>query len=337
MQREAGRSRWLPWLILLGVAAVFLLRHLLLALLSQLLAGYALMALALPVCRLLEKKLPPSLAASLSFLVLTLAAAALLTLLIPPIARQFRQFSDALPSLIAWGQKLLSQAQAFLQTHGMNASPVRDGLFTQLSQAAGGAVATLAKSAGQAAQAAGKLFLAPLFAFYLLRDRRRIASFLALVIPVQHRARVVRAAREMRRETVNFLRGQLLVSAAVGALTALGLLLTRTPAWLLLGLLMGVLELIPYAGPMIAGTLAVLMALQGGIIRALWTLGILIAVQQLDGGLLSPRLLSGATRLHPLIVLMAISAGGMLAGASGMLLALPVVVSFRGAVRGLRA
>lgn len=337
MQRQAGRNRLLPWGIALGAAVVFLLRNLLAALLSQLLAGYVLMALALPVCRLLEKKISPSLAASLSFLVLTLLAAALLTALIPPIVRQFRQLSDALPALIAWGQRLLGQGQAFLQAHGMSFSLVRDGLFTQINQAAGGVVASLAQSAGQAAQTAGKLFLAPLFAFYLLRDRRRISSALALVIPVRHRARVVRAAREMRRETVNFLRGQLLVSAAVGALTAFGLLLTGTPAWLLLGLLMGVMELIPYAGPIIAGTPAVLLALQGGLVPALWTLAVLIAVQQFEGGLLSPRLLSGATRLHPLVVLLSISAGGLLAGTLGMLLALPVVVSVRGALRGLRA
>ena len=79
-----------------------------------------------------------------------------------------------------------------------------------------------------------------------------------------------------------------------------------------------------------------LLALQGGMGRALWALGVLVAVQQLEGGLLSPRLLSGATRLHPLLVLLAISAGGMLGGAMGMLLALPAVVSLRGAMRGLR-
>ena len=140
----------------------------------------------------------------------------------------------------------------------------------------------------------------------------------------------------MRRETANFLRGQLLLSAFVGVLTAVGLLLTGTQGWLVLGLLMGVMELVPYIGPVIAGVPTVLLALQGGMARALWALGVLVAVQQLEGGLLSPRLLSGATKLHPVWVLLAISTGGMLGGAMGMLLALPVVVSLRGALRGLR-
>ena len=67
-----------------------------------------------------------------------------------------------------------------------------------------------------------------------------------------------------------------------------------------------------------------------------WTLMVLWTVQQVEGSFLSPRLLSGATRLHPLTVLLAISAGGIFSGTLGMLLALPVVVSIRGAMRGLR-
>ena len=79
-----------------------------------------------------------------------------------------------------------------------------------------------------------------------------------------------------------------------------------------------------------------LMGLQGGVWQAAWTLLVLLAVQQIEGSFLSPRLLSGATRLHPLAVLLAVSAGGIFAGTIGMILALPVVVCIRGALRGLR-
>lgn len=336
MQRTLTRSKRLPWLIGLAAAAAFLFRGVVGALLTQLLAGYLLMALALPLCRLMEKRLSPTLAATLSFAALTLLAFAALLLLIPPIVRQFRQLTEAFPALLAWGQGVLMQLQAFLQERGLDLAPVRDELFTQISQRAGDLVSGAAQTAAQVVQGASKLFLAPLFAFYLLRDRRRIVSTLTLLIPVQHRARAIRAAREMRRETANFLRGQLLLSFAVGGLTAIGLLIVGTPGWLVLGLLMGVMELIPYVGPVIAGIPAVLLALQGGIVSALWTLGVLLLVQQIEGGVLSPRLLSGATRLHPLLVLLAISAGGMLGGTLGMVLALPVVVSIRGALRGLR-
>ena len=140
----------------------------------------------------------------------------------------------------------------------------------------------------------------------------------------------------MKRETAAFLRGQLLLSLAVGSMTAVGLLLTGTPGWLLLGILMGVLELVPYIGPVLAGVPAVLLALQGGWVRAAWSLGMLVLVQELEGAVLSPRLVGKATALHPMAVLLLVSAGGLIAGAMGMVMMIPVVVSVRGALRGWR-
>ncbi len=336
MQHSIARRKRLPWIIAGAAVAAFLLRRVLWALGVQLLAGYLLMVLALPLCRLLEKRLSPSQAAGLSFAALALLALGAVLVVIPPLVQQFRQLTEDFPTLLQWGQDVLGRMQAILQSRGLDLNPVRDELFAQLSQRAGAVVSGIAQAVTQALQGLSQLFLAPLFAFYLLRDRRRIVSTLTLLIPVSFRTRAIRAAREMRRETANFLRGQLLLSLAVGALTAIGLLLVGTPGWLVLGLLMGVMELIPYVGPVIAGIPAVLLALQGGWIAALWTLGVLLLVQQIESGLLSPRFLSGATRLHPLVVLLAISAGGLLGGALGMVAALPAVVCLRGALRGWR-
>ena len=335
MQHTLRQHKRLPWIIL-GCAAVILLRGMLSALAVQLAAAYLLMALALPICRLLEKRLPPTAAAAVSFLVLAALGLGLLLGFIPPLVNQARHLAEHVPALLEQGRQLLAQGQSLLQQRGLDVAPLQEALLSQISQRAGGIFTGAAQAVTRLIQAAGKLFLSPLFAFYLLRDRRRIAASLELLIPVPYRIRAVRAAREMRRETVNFLRGQLLLSLAVGVLTALGLLLTGSPGWLALGLLMGVMELIPYIGPLLAGVPAVLLALQGGWIPALWTLAVLLIVQQVESSLLSPRFLAGATRLHPLIVLLIISAGGLLAGPLGMVLSLPAVVSLRGALRGWR-
>lgn len=330
------RSTALVVLLAAAAAVAVLFRHVISALLIQFAAAYLLMALALPVCRLLEKKLPPSPAAALAFTLVGLTAAAVLLIALPPIAGQFRQLGASLPGMLEGIRTWADNLQLWLSERGMDAALLRDELFSAAGKRIGTVVSSLAGSLAGIVQSAGKLFLAPLLAFYLLRDRRRIATRLLLIIPVSWRMRTVRAAREMKRETLGFLRGQLLLSASVGVLTAVGLLLTGTPGWLALGVLMGVMELIPYIGPWIAGIPAVLLALQGGMARGLWTLGVILIIQQIEGGVLSPHLLSGATQLHPVAVLAAISAGGILAGAPGMLLAIPVLVSIRGAARGLR-
>ncbi len=338
MERTHAAPRWrLFALIGAGAAALFLLRNILAALAVQLLAAAGLMLLALPLCRVLERSLPPGLAAVTALLLLAVMVGGGLLLILPPVIRQVQQLTAAFPQFVSWAQERWKTIALWLSERGMDVSPVKEQLFSQLTEQVGGIVSRVMGTLGQLAGAVGKMLLAPLLAFYLLRDRKRIAAALTLLLPVKHRAKGVRAAREMRRETAAYLRGQLLLSVAVAALTALALLLTGTPGWLLMGVLMGVLEMVPYVGPFIAGVPAVLLALQNGWITALWTVAALFLVQQAEGAFLSPRLLAGATQLHPMAVLLLVSAGGMLGGAVGMVLVIPVVVSVRGALRGWRA
>ena len=337
MERQRIGVSWqlLGWAAAAALAGV-LLRRVLWALLTQLAAAAVLMLLALPLCRLLERRWSASASAALSLGTLAAGVVAAVVLFVPPVMRQFRQLTEALPAVLAWCQMRLEEAQAWLSERGIDLIPARDELFGQLGVRVGSLVTSLAGMVGHAVQGVGQWLLSPLLAFYLLRDRRRIAAGLTLTIPVKYRARAVRAAREMRRETAGFLRGQLILSLVVGTLTAAALLAVGTPGWLLLGVFMGVMEMVPYIGPFIAGVPAVLLAMQGGLARTLWTLGALVLVQQLEGTFLSPRLLSGATRLHPLTVLLAISAGGMLGGTVGMVAVIPAMVSVRGALRGWR-
>ena len=338
MQRtNRAAARRLPLWILGGTLAAFLLRRALIAVAVQLGAAALLMLISLPLCRLLEKRLKPTMAAILSLLLLFALAAGILLFFLPPALRQLRQLGAAAPGLLAWGKEAWQRLSGWFSLRGIDLAPVQEEFLSLVSSQAGAFVARAMNTLRRLLGSAGRLLLAPLLAFYLLRDRKRICAGLTLLLPVSCRARGVRAAREMRRETSAYLRGQLLLSLCVGGMTALGLLLTGTPGWLLLGLLMGVMEMIPYIGPFVAGLPAVLLALQNGWLRALWTLGTLVLVQQVEGAVLSPRLLGGATQMHPMAVLLLISAGGVLMGPVGMVAILPVVVGLRGALRGWRA
>lgn len=319
-----------------ALAAAFLLRGVLAALARQLLAAAVLMLPCLPLCRPLEKRLPGSASALVSLLALALGVAALVLAVLPPMVRQVQQLGMMLPALADNAASGFQQVTSWLETQGINLGPLRDGLLDKAATLAGRIVSRVAGVAKEAASGVSQLLLSPLLAFYLLRDRRRICAWLTLLLPVSCRSRGVRAAREMRRESAAYLRGQLLISLAVGAMTALVLALLGIPGWLLLGLLMGVMELIPYVGPVIGGAPAVLLALQNGWGHALWTLALLVAVQELEGAVLSPRMVGDATALHPMTVLLLVSAGGMIAGTMGMLLVIPAVVSLRGAMRGWR-
>ena len=292
------------------------------------------MLAALPLMNFLEKRVSTGWAATLAMAGLSVGAGLFLLLLIPPLVGQARQIGSALPGLYRQVGEILEQAEAWLQRNGVAVDQrMRESLLEKgeglLSDTAG----SLTKRLSGVAGGIGRWMLAPVFAFYLLRDRRRVADWLLSLLPPGRREMTVRIVREMGRESVGYLRGQLLVSLAVGGFTGLGLLLCGVPSWLLLGLLMGILELIPYVGPFLGGVLVALFAWPGGWSRMLWSLGVVVLVQQLEGGMLSPQLMSETTRLHPIVVLLCVMAGGAAGGVAGVLLAIPAVLCVRAALR----
>ena len=329
MEKAVTRRKWTAGLLIAGtVALVVAFWSLIMSMLSLLAVAGVLTLLSLPLCKVLEKRLSSGAAAAIALLTLLGAVLGMLWGLIPPLLRQSALLMSRLPALLDSLRELLARWSAALEARGIPLGDMQAELFSRISAAAGQLAATLVSGIRRLTGSVSQWLLAPLLSFYFLRDRKRFCLLLSLVLPVKYRARGIRAAREMR--------GQLILSLFVAAMTALALLLTRTPGALLLGLFMGVMELIPYIGPFIAGVPAVLLALQSGWTAALWTLLAICLVQQVEANLLSPRLLSGATRLHPLAVLLAIAFGGMAGGVVGMMAALPLVVCVRGAMRGWR-
>ncbi len=301
---------------------------------AQLASGAVVAVISLPLMKLLEKKLKPDLAASLSLVGVGAGLLMLLLLLLPPLAQQARQLVALAPSVAQKVAGWLEQGEEWLRQSGIPAAGgLRRSLFAQGEEWLGNAAPKLLGWAQQKAGGFSRWMLAPVFGYYFLRDRRQIGRWLLLMLPVAGRGVTIRFFREIRREIAGYLRGQLLLSLTVGGLTAVGLLLCGIPAWLLLGAVMGLLELIPYVGPFVGGALVLLFGLQNGTGRVLWALGVVLAVQQLEGSWLSPKMMSEATRLHPMLVVLSILLGGTAFGVVGILLAVPLVLCVRTAFR----
>lgn len=335
MQGERTANVKRRWQIIGGViaaAGLIAARRLLWQAAVLLFLGMMMALAALPVMKWLEKRLSSGTAAALSMAALGLAAGLALVVLVPALVFQARELIAMLPALLDHLDGMLGRGEAWLQRSGITQGiDVRKLLLD--ADALSAAAPRLVNWMGGMAGSLGQWMLAPVFAFYFLRDRKRIAQRGLLLLPVHKRALVVRILREMRRETAGYLRGQLMVSAIVGALTAAGLLFCGIPAWLALGAVMGLLELIPYVGPLVGGVMIALFALPQGIARMLWALGVVIVVQQAEGSMLSPQLISDATRLHPAVVILCVALGGAAAGIAGILLSVPLVLCIRAALR----
>lgn len=176
-----------------------------------------------------------------------------------------------------------------------------------------------------------------LAAFYLTRDGDRLVQWLDTLPPPSMREDFVRLRQEITDVWNAFLRGQLLMALLMAAITTAMDAAIGLPNALALGLLAGLMEFVPSIGPIIAAVPAVLLALfQGSLwlpLSHFWfavlVLGLYILLQQIEGNLLLPRVLGSSLRLHPLVVLVAVIAGGSLAGVLGMLLAAPTVATLR--------
>lgn len=168
------------------------------------------------------------------------------------------------------------------------------------------------------------LLLAPILAYYLLRDQERIKRGFARLLPRRWRRLILDWLAGVDGVIGGFVRGQLVLAVAVGSLAMLASGLLGLKFAVLLGLWAGLAELIPYAGPIIGAIPAVLSGVMISPLRGLQVALAFALIQQLENAVLGPRVLGEKVGLHPLVVFFAILAGGYLAGVPGMVLAVPL-------------
>jgi predicted PurR-regulated permease PerM len=173
---------------------------------------------------------------------------------------------------------------------------------------------------------------------FLLHDGRNIFAFVTLIFPPNVRDRVRDAGRAGFGSLIGYVRATFLVALVDALGIGTGLAIMGVPLALPLASLVFLGAFVPLVGAVVAGFVAVVVALIAkGWIFALITLGLIIAVQQLEGHVLQPLVMGRAVSVHPLAVVLAIAAGGVTAGIVGALLAVPVVAFLNSAVRVMLA
>ncbi|MFP5020810.1 AI-2E family transporter [Pseudonocardia phyllosphaerae] len=311
--------------------------------------------------------------AQLSLLVLPVVLALILAALLAPIARVLTRvpylprsvataivviggiattagvLSGAVAAFLAGLPQLSAQlTETVLVIRDRLAGPpfrVDDDQLAALSQ---GVLATLQRNqtelannvlgaVGTAGELAAETLLMLFTLIFLIHDGPRIWRFLLGAVPRTSRTRADVAGRRAFASLVGYTRA-IVVVAAVDAVTAgVGLWLIGVPLVVPLATLIFFGAFVPTIGAFVTGVVAVLVALaSGGWVDALLVLGLLVLVQNVEGYVLQPLLLGRSVQLHPLAVVLPITAGLLLAGIPGALLAVPVVTVADAGVRSLR-
>jgi predicted PurR-regulated permease PerM len=161
---------------------------------------------------------------------------------------------------------------------------------------------------------------------YLAAQPNLYQGGLLRLIPDRSRTQVAETLDAVTVSLRNWLKGQALGMLFVGVATGIGLWLVGVPAAFAIGLVAGLAEFVPYLGILVAGIPAVVLGFGQGTETGLWTIVVLIAVQQIQGNLVMPLLQNRMVDLPPAITIFGIIAAGILFGVAGVLLATPLTI-----------
>ncbi|MCX7781489.1 MAG: AI-2E family transporter, partial [Negativicutes bacterium] len=167
------------------------------------------------------------------------------------------------------------------------------------------------------------LVITPVLAFYLLNDWYEIKEELLLLLPVRWRHEIILIVKDIDKVLSGVIRGQVTVAIIVGILVSIGLYLLDVKYAVLIGILAGMLDLIPYFGAVIGATPAVTLALLESPYLAVKVALLFFLIHQLEGTVIGPKILGESVGLHPLSVIFFVFVGSELGGLSGMLLGVP--------------
>ena len=241
--------------------------------------------------------------------------------IIPPIVDEIKQLAVVLPDYYEVAARQIfkttrgispdyaKNAQEMLLNLGEKIKEFTSGVFSIVSALFGGAISFMAIIA---------------ISFYLSIQKKGVEDFLRLITPRDREEYAIDVWTRVEKKLGRWLQGQIVLALIMGAMVFVGLTLVGVPYALLLGVIAGILEIVPIAGPILSALVGVSMAVLISPFLAFLTLIFYIIAQQVENHILVPILMKKATGLNPVVVIVALLAGAKLGGVLGMLISVPL-------------
>lgn len=239
-----------------------------------------------------------------------------------------RQFVASVGELGTGIQAGVGQVRTWLQRGplGLTAGQIEQAVSQLTGRAQSGALGgTALRTAATAATFLTGALLALFLLFFFLYDGRGIWSWVVKLFPRSVQRDVQEASERAWDTLTGFVRGTVLVAFVDGFFIGLALVLLGVPLAIPLGVLTFLGAFVPLVGATVTGVVAILIALvSNGVTTALIVLGVVLLVQQLEGNVLQPFILGRAVSLHPVAVVLVVTAGSLIAGIAGAVVSVPL-------------
>lgn len=309
-------------LILLSLYFLFLVKDILAILFISLIFSSALDPW---VDWLAEKKIPRGISMMLIYLILFIIVGSAVYLIIPPIAVEVKELANNFPHYLERIISSLSALKEFSAKHGI-LDNIKNSLGTfssNLEKAAGGIFSTVSGIFG----GVFSFFLVLVLVFYMVVEENAIKKLVWSIAPAKHQPYILQLINRMQKKIGYWLRGQLVLCVIVFLLAYIGLLILGVKYALVLALIAGLTEFIPYLGPIIGAIPAVFLAFTQSPMLALFTAILYYVIQLVENNILVPKIMERAVGLNPIISITVLLIGFEVGGIIGAILSIPVAMA----------
>lgn len=277
-----------------------------------------------------RRRLPRWAAIAVVYLALAVVIGSALAYIGPVVTDQAQRLTTDTPRLLAETRDAIVNANNNLlatipESARQSAVASLDNIVSQFQTFAADFAGQAVRFAASLAAFMTAVILVPLLAFYILLDLDRLRETIVGLFPQRHRERTLAVLADIDAVVGGFVRGQIIVGAIVGGLVTVLLLIFRIKYALLIGVIAGIADLVPYVGAFAGAIPAVLLELfNAGPVWALILIGAFALLYELEGHFIAPAIVSQRVGLTPLMVIVAILIGAELGGIGGMFLSVPI-------------
>ncbi|WP_019252740.1 AI-2E family transporter [Limosilactobacillus reuteri] len=250
-----------------------------------------------------------------------------ISLLIPTIVKEISSLVRNMPQTVSGIQTLINDTvqHSFLRNVNLNT------YYRQFDHQIAGYAQTILKGlservgdiVGVVTNITVVTITVPVMLFYMLKDGSKLGPSIQKWLSPHHAKEVNELLTKMNNTLSSYISGQMIECLFVGITTSIGYMIIGQPLALVLGIVAGLTNIIPYIGPYIGIAPALFVALTMAPEKLIWVIVVVIVVQQIDGNIIYPNIIGKTLQIHPLTIIMLLLAAGHIAGVGGMILCIP--------------
>lgn len=282
-----------------------------------------------PIVVFLEKRKVPRLVGFLlTFLVVLILITLIMMNIVPQLVNQFMQLSQSIPTYADEMNNWLENLSKLDKLKGVNLQEQLEKANISISKilnvAIVGVTSSLSTIVSMLIRFFILLFTVPFILLFMFKDGHKFLDAVSNFFPSSIREDLRQTVKEMNETLSAYISSTILGALIIGLLSFVAMLIFQQPYALLLAVFCGLTNIIPYVGPFIGAVPVILVGLFVSPLQALYMAISILIIQQIDGNVIKPLLMSKSLNIHPVTIILLLMASGTVAGVVGMLICIPV-------------